>query len=273
MNALIHTPISRVTIRDSQSLVIASPCLLSDFPNAYFKQFLRRSFELEEVVSIEVDFTRYEVIIRMRPKLQTIKKTLRRLAETITQPLSKLEKSAPHNHFILTESDTRVCFAKAPTQLKGLSRVAYQGAGYGFLGLSCIGAVSPFLPTTPFVLLSSYFFVRSSPELNKRLLKNRFFGPILEDWYLYNAMTPSRRRHLLVVVVSVLSITILAAGPGSTVLPFMLLASLSSATFILLIPVTDDLSLQSTRRTLWSRIKPLQLLSAPQAETSPTSIE
>jgi uncharacterized membrane protein YbaN (DUF454 family) len=48
--------------------------------------------------------------------------------------------------------------------------------------LACVGIVIPGPPTTPFLLLTSYFLVRSFPQLNSRLLKSRFFGPILTDW-------------------------------------------------------------------------------------------
>ncbi len=55
------------------------------------------------------------------------------------------------------------------------------------LGLVClvlglIGVVLPLLPTTPFVLLASACFMRSSPRLNQKLLSHPTFGPIIEDW-------------------------------------------------------------------------------------------
>jgi len=51
-----------------------------------------------------------------------------------------------------------------------------------FFVLGALGAVLPVLPTTPFLLLTSYCLVRSSPRLNAALLRSRFFGPILTDW-------------------------------------------------------------------------------------------
>ncbi|MEM8679082.1 MAG: YbaN family protein [Planctomycetota bacterium] len=49
--------------------------------------------------------------------------------------------------------------------------------------LGAIGAVLPVIPTTPFLLLTSYFLIRTSPMLYRRLVDSRMFGPILRDWY------------------------------------------------------------------------------------------
>ena len=51
-----------------------------------------------------------------------------------------------------------------------------------FVLLASAGVLIPGLPTTPFLLLASYFLVRSSPRLNARLLRSKLFGPILIDW-------------------------------------------------------------------------------------------
>lgn len=52
--------------------------------------------------------------------------------------------------------------------------------GFFLLAMPCV--ILPGLPTTPFLLLTSYFVVRSYPKLNDRLLKSELFGPILIDW-------------------------------------------------------------------------------------------
>jgi uncharacterized membrane protein YbaN (DUF454 family) len=51
-----------------------------------------------------------------------------------------------------------------------------------FFGVAALGAVLPGLPCTPFVLLTSYFLLRSWPRMNERFLRSRLFGPILRDW-------------------------------------------------------------------------------------------
>ena len=60
-------------------------------------------------------------------------------------------------------------------------------AGVSFV-LASAGLLIPGLPTTPFLLLASFFLARSSPRLNSRLLRSRFFGPILIDWQVHGGI-------------------------------------------------------------------------------------
>ena len=48
--------------------------------------------------------------------------------------------------------------------------------------MAYLGAILPGLPTTPWVLLASYCFARSSPRLQRWLKRSPFFGRLLHDW-------------------------------------------------------------------------------------------
>ena len=54
--------------------------------------------------------------------------------------------------------------------------------GTVFLGLGIIGVVLPGLPTTPFLLLSAAFYVRSSKRLYSWLLNHKVFGKIIRNF-------------------------------------------------------------------------------------------
>lgn len=72
----------------------------------------------------------------------------------------------------------------------GLRGVVYVALGCVFVGLGVLGAMLPVLPTTPFLLLASFFFVRSSPRLNDGLLRSPMFGPFLRDWHVHRGVRP-----------------------------------------------------------------------------------
>ncbi len=56
----------------------------------------------------------------------------------------------------------------------------YAGLGCGCVGLGALGAVTPGLPTTVFLIAASYLFARSSPRLERRLRAHRWLGPYLQ---------------------------------------------------------------------------------------------
>lgn len=56
--------------------------------------------------------------------------------------------------------------------------------------LGIIGAFLPVMPTTIFLILAAWFFGRSSPKLEARLLAHPQFGPILIQWQERGAISP-----------------------------------------------------------------------------------
>jgi uncharacterized protein len=66
----------------------------------------------------------------------------------------------------------------APWWVRGL----YLVVGLVLVGLGLLGAYLPLLPTTPFLLLASYFLARSWPALNERVQRIPLFGRYLQEW-------------------------------------------------------------------------------------------
>lgn len=72
------------------------------------------------------------------------------------------------------------------------------------LGLGVVGIFLPLLPTTPFLLLAAWLFVRSSPRLYEWLLSHPKLGPYVRN-FRENRAIPMRVK---VVSVSMVWLTI-----------------------------------------------------------------
>lgn len=81
-----------------------------------------------------------------------------------------------------------------------------------FFVLGAIGLILPGLPTTPFLLLTSYFLVRSVPSLNDRLLRSRIFGAVLTDWQQHRGVRKNVKLKAVVVVVAAVAAALWFSG-------------------------------------------------------------
>jgi len=76
--------------------------------------------------------------------------------------------------------------------------------GIFFVGLAILGIVLPILPTTPFLLVAAACFTKSSPAMQRRLLANKTFGPLIHDWQKYRSIPRKAKRiALLTMILSV----------------------------------------------------------------------
>ncbi|MCI0666976.1 MAG: YbaN family protein, partial [Methylococcaceae bacterium] len=229
-----------VTMHGARAIRIDFPRLFKNGESRTREEFLIRGFELEEVVSVEIDRAVGSALIHLHPRSAAPRLVLQRLAEKLEES-RRLALVPDHRpYFLLQEDNDRSIYAKAPKTVSGIRRLLYVGLGATFFGLSIVGVVAPLVPTTPFVILSSYFALRSSPELNDLLIHSRLFGRILHDWHLYRAMRRSTKNRVLVFMVILFALTFGLAKPSGHALPTALLITLMSFWFILRMPTVDD---------------------------------
>ena len=77
-------------------------------------------------------------------------------------------------------------------------------AGFISLGLGCVGIVLPILPTAPFLLLTSFCFVKSSVKFNKWFLNTKLYKKYLENFQKNKVMTVKGELFLLLGVSTML---------------------------------------------------------------------
>ena len=73
-----------------------------------------------------------------------------------------------------------------------MKKYLYVGLGLLAVGLGALGVVVPGLPTTPFLLLASWLFYRSSPRLQQWLLTS-WLGKYIRGYQRRGGMTAMQK--------------------------------------------------------------------------------
>ena len=234
-------PYPQIAMQQNRTIRIDYPRLFSDLEYGPFREFLIRGFEVKEVVSVEVDRQAGSAMVHLHPRCAAVLEVLMRLAGKYEEPRTRVFTSSCCPYFVLQqEAGGRTIYSRAPGTVSGIRRLLYGGLGVMFFGLSIVGVLTPLLPTTPFVILCSYFALRSSPGLNNRLLRSHLFGRILTDWHLHRAMRSSTKKRLLIFMFIVYSATFGFARPSGPALPLTLVIALLSVGFVLRMPTVED---------------------------------
>ncbi|MGY8749040.1 MAG: YbaN family protein [Pirellulales bacterium] len=87
-------------------------------------------------------------------------------------------------------------------------RYTHAAIGILFVILAAVGAVLPGIPTVGPLMLASFFLLKSSPALEKRLVRNRFFAKYLA--YIDGTTPMTNRMRISSILMMWLSISISA---------------------------------------------------------------
>ena len=82
--------------------------------------------------------------------------------------------------------------------------------------LGTIGVVVPGLPTTPFVLLASWCFYKSSPRMQSWLFQS-FLGKYIHDYKEKGGLTMGERLYIIALMATMVSVSIIFFIPNRTV--------------------------------------------------------
>ena len=123
---------------------------------------------------------------------------------------------------------------------RGPRRYLYLGLAGLFFLLACVGVVLPGIPTTPFLILTSYFLIRSSPKLNQKLLGSKMFGSILRDWHEHRALRPRVKAVSLIASSSVILLSMFFGGLPTAARVVVGLAGAYGIWFVWRLPVIRD---------------------------------
>lgn len=85
--------------------------------------------------------------------------------------------------------------------------------GFLFVGLGFLGIFLPLLPTTPFLLLASWLFFRSSKKFHNWLLNHKIFGKFINDYITYKAIPLKSKIIAIILIWSTLPISVILFIP------------------------------------------------------------
>jgi len=75
--------------------------------------------------------------------------------------------------------------------MRNLKKKLYIAFGFLAVALAIIGVFIPGLPTVPFLLVALFCFERSSKKYHDMIMNNKYFGPVLQDYYSGKGLTSS----------------------------------------------------------------------------------
>ncbi len=111
-------------------------------------------------------------------------------------------------------------------------RVIYIIVGCISLVLGAIGVIIPILPTTPFLLLTSYCFVRGSTKFNNWFLSTKLYKNHLENFVKYRVMSIQGELILLILVSTILICTMYFTNKLSVCIILLVLICIKYTYFI-----------------------------------------
>ena len=75
--------------------------------------------------------------------------------------------------------------------MRNLKKKLYIAFGFLAVTLATVGVFIPGLPTVPFLLVALFCFERSFKKYHDMIMNNKYFGPVLQDYYSGKGLTLS----------------------------------------------------------------------------------
>ncbi|RID82515.1 DUF454 domain-containing protein [Mesobacillus zeae] len=88
-------------------------------------------------------------------------------------------------------------------------KLLFVSLGFLFMGLGVIGIVVPVLPTTPLLLLASFFFAKGSKRFENWFKETSIYKKYLESFVRERAMTRRQKITLLLLADCMIAIPII----------------------------------------------------------------
>ena len=88
-----------------------------------------------------------------------------------------------------------------------IKKYVYLSFGFICLGLGFLGLLLPLMPTTPFILLTAWFFSRSSKKFENWLMNHKTFGLLIINWKEHRAIDRKSKIYSVIMIIVTFFIT------------------------------------------------------------------
>ncbi|WP_099354016.1 YbaN family protein [Fredinandcohnia onubensis] len=109
--------------------------------------------------------------------------------------------------------------------VKSITKFLYIVLGFIFFGLGVVGIVLPIIPTTPLLLLASFFFVKGSEKFDRWFKGTSIYKKHLEGFVKRREMTLKQK------------LTILLTADAMIAVPFFILDSIGLKLFLVAVVI------------------------------------
>lgn len=119
-----------------------------------------------------------------------------------------------------------------------IKKIVYIVLGSISLGVGLLGVVIPVLPTTPFLLLTAFFYLRSSDRLYQWLIHHKLWGRHLNDYITYRAIKKSTKIASLLFLWFTLTVSMILVQ-RTMVTALLIVVGISVSAHLLLMKTLD----------------------------------
>lgn len=122
-----------------------------------------------------------------------------------------------------------------------MKKILYITFGLLCVGLGALGVVVPGLPTTPFLLLASWLFFRSSPRLQEWLLHS-WLGTYIRSYHRRGGMTAAQKAGAVGIMATMVLLSTFCFIPSGSVARIIvpIAGAVGALTVIFAVPNAKD---------------------------------
>jgi uncharacterized protein len=122
------------------------------------------------------------------------------------------------------------------------------------LGIGMIGVLLPVLPTTPFLLIASFFYLRSSKRMYNWMLNHKVFGSYIYCYMKHRGVSQKAKEGTLIFLWSTLMISMILI-PGWQIKIVLVLVGVAVSTHIFLLKTLSEEEIKLLKQKFQNEIE------------------